>query len=81
MALSGDVLGEAIASAIIADQGELSGAEEAIVTAKWKIIAGQIVSHIQNNAVVNVTTTGATGTGAAGGPLPITAQPGVGTVS
>ncbi|MEW5804666.1 MAG: hypothetical protein AB1847_21460 [bacterium] len=79
--LSGDVLGTAIAAALIADQGEMSAAEEAVLIAKWKIIAGQIVSHITNNAVVNVTTTGATGTGPSGGPLPITAQPGVGTVS
>jgi len=74
MALSGDVMGAAVAAALIADQGELNGAEQAILVAKWKIICGQIVNHVTVNAAVS--TTGQTGTGPDGGPLPITAQPG-----
>jgi len=81
MALDGDILGAAIAAAVIADQTGLSGAEQTILIAKWQIIAGEIISHITGNAVVNTTVTGVTGTGAAGGPLPITAQPGTGTVT
>ena len=44
-------------------------------------MAKAIVDEIQANAVVNTTVTGTTATGPAGGPLPITSQPGVGTVS
>jgi len=74
MALNGNTLGAAIAAAIIAAQTGLSGAEQTILIAKWQIIAGEIVSHITNNA--ETSTTGQTGTGPDGGPLPITAQPG-----
>ena len=81
MALNGNTLGAAIAAAIIAAQTGLSGAEQTILIAKWQIIAGEIVSHITGSAVVNTTVTGVTATGTPGGPLPITAQPGIGTVS
>ncbi len=79
--LNGDQLGQEIADMLMAGQTGLSEAERAAVVNAWKVIAGKIVTHIITNAVVNVTTSGATGTGPYGGPLPITAQPGVGTVS
>lgn len=44
-------------------------------------IANAVIDEITINAMVNTTVTGVTGTGAPGGPLPITAQPGIGTVS
>ena len=44
-------------------------------------IANAVIDEITINAVVNTTVTGVTGAGAPGGPLPITAQPGIGTVS
>jgi len=73
--LNGDLLGAEIATAIAASQPGLDAAEQAAQLAAWKIIAGAIVLHIQTNGVV--LTTGATGAGTPGGPLPITAQPGV----
>jgi len=79
--LSGDVLGQAITTALAAYQTGLSEAEKASQLVTWKLIAGAIVTHIQTLGVVNVITTGATGTGTPGGPLPIVAQPGVGTVT
>ncbi len=81
MALDGDDLGSAIATAIIDAQTGLSGAEQAILITKWQIIAGAIVTYITSNTVVNTLVTGVTATGTPGGPLPITAQPGIGTVS
>lgn len=44
-------------------------------------IATAVVNHIVTTAVVNTTVTGVTGVGAPGGPLPITAQPGVGAIT
>lgn len=79
--LNGDQLGQEIADALLGGQTGLSAEEHALILGKWKTIAGKIVAHITTNAVVNVATTGVTGSGAPGGPLPITAQPGVGTVS
>ncbi len=74
MALSGDVLGQAIVTALASYQTGLSTAEKASQLATWKLVATTIVNHITVNAVVS--TTGVTGTGPDGGPLPITAQPG-----
>jgi len=82
MALSGTVLGNAIAETIISSYGSsMTDAEKVILRARWRTIAGAIVTHITTNAVVNTTVTGATDTGPDGGPLPITSQPGVGTVT
>ena len=75
MALSGDVLGQAIVTALASYQTGLSTAEKAQQLATWKLVATAIVTHITTSGVV--TTTGVTGTGTPGGPLPITAQPGV----
>lgn len=81
MPMSGDILGAAIAAALLSGQTALSEAEITLITQKWQQIAGIIVLHIQTNAVVTVATTGVTGTGPDGGPLPITAQPGTGTIA
>jgi hypothetical protein len=75
MALNGDLLGEEIAAAIASSQPGLNESEQAAQLAAWKLIANAIVLHIQTNGVV--LTTGTTGSGTPGGPLPITAQPGV----
>ncbi len=75
MALSGDVLGQAIVTALASYQTGLSTAEKAAQLATWKLVSNAIVLHIQTFGVV--LTTGATGSGPDGGPLPITAQPGV----
>ena len=81
MPMSGDILGAAIAAELLSGQTGLSAEEIAAVTAKWQQICGIIVLHIQSNAVVTVATTGVTGSGPYGGPFPIMAQPGVGTVA
>ena len=75
MALNGDLLGEEIATAIAASQPGLNSEELAAQLAAWKLIANVIVLHFQTNGVV--LTTGTTGSGTPGGPLPITSQPGV----
>ena len=76
MALDGDRLGVAIDAAINAAAPD---ADEKITAAQrldmWKAIGNEIVNEIKTNGAVS--TTGATATGPAGGPLPITAQPGV----
>ena len=82
MALSGTTLGIAIAENIIASYGSsMTAAEKTALRQRWINVATVIVTHITTNAVVNTTVTGETGTGPDGGPLPITSQPGVGTVT
>lgn len=55
--------------------------QEALLVSYWTQICKGILDHIKAAAVVNTTVTGVTGTGPAGGPLPITLQPGVGVVN
>jgi len=81
MALNGNTLGTAISDAIIVANPGMDGTEQAAFLANWQIIATAIVSHITGSAVVNTTVTGVTDTGPDGGPLPITAQPGTGTIT
>ena len=75
MALDGDRLGVAIATAITAakpaDGAAMSSSE---LESMCKTIAGEIIDEFTNNG--QVSTSGATGSGPAGGPLPITSQPG-----
>ena len=75
MALDGNRLGTAIHATVIAAR-PAAGAliTDAELLAMWKLIGIDIVDEIKNNAVTS--TTGVTATGPAGGPLPITAQPG-----
>ncbi len=47
----------------------------------WKTICTAHVTHIIVNNLISTLVTGATGTGAAGGPLPITAVAGTGALS
>lgn len=54
---------------------DLTDAEKNVVENGWKILLGAHVTHITGNAVT--LTTGVTGTGSPGGPLPIVSQPGV----
>ena len=60
MAMDGDVLGKAIADAVVDSGASAEG--KAQCTAFWKKVAAEIVSHIQGNAQVNsgipVSTTG-----------------------
>ena len=75
MALDGDRMGIAIATAITAakpaDGAAMTPTE---LETMWKTIAGKIIDEFTNNG--EVSTSGATGSGPAGGPLPITSQPG-----
>lgn len=59
----------------------MSPTEEALVKDAWLAICQTHITHITNNALITVATTGVTGTGSPGGPLPITAQPGTGVVT
>lgn len=71
MAMNGDTLAGEIKTAL---DGLLpEGSSEADLD-YLKAIANAIVDHIKTNG--QVSTTGVTGTGSPGGPLPITAQPG-----
>ena len=54
--------------------------QDIFLTLYWTQICKGILDHIKAAAVVTVTSTGATLTGPAGGPLPISALPGTGTV-
>ncbi|MEW5803905.1 MAG: hypothetical protein AB1847_17560 [bacterium] len=78
--LNGDQLGQELTDVLLAGQTGLSAEERALVLNKWQAIGRVIVSYIQTNAQVQVSTTGTTGTGPNGGPLPITSQPGVGVI-
>jgi hypothetical protein len=53
MALSGDVLGKAIADKIVDSNADTDA--KAAVLAIWKKIAGEIVDHFVKNTVVTVT--------------------------
>jgi hypothetical protein len=75
MALNGATLGQEIVTALSTIQPGLSSEEQATQLAAWQAIANAIVLHFQTNGVV--LTTGTTGSGTPGGPLPITSQPGV----
>lgn len=60
MAMNGDILGKAIADAIVDSEATAEGKQKCEEI--WKKIAGEIVSHIQNYATVpagiSVSTTG-----------------------
>jgi len=64
---------------IISDMGisftGMSVAEEDLVKNAWLAICQAHITHITTNSLI--LTTGVTGTGTPGGPLSITAQPGV----
>lgn len=53
----------------------LTETEKDSIESAWNIVCEAHVNHIKNNAAVS--TTGTTGSGSPGGPLPIVAQPGV----
>lgn len=75
MAMDGDSWGTSVASAIQAI-GVSAGTPvtPAQLEAVWKAIKGEDVTHLTNN--VEVDSDGDTGTGSAGGPLPIADLPG-----
>lgn len=82
MALDKDRLGNALANVVISTMSQPPQAgDEDDLRDLMKLLAQEIIDEFVNNAVVNVTTTGITGTGTPGGPLPITSQPGSGGVS
>lgn len=60
---------------------DISGQIEQDLIDQWTLICEALINHITSQGVVNTTVTGSTGTGPAGGPLPISAQPGTGTIS
>ena len=74
---SGNVLGLAIAAAIIADNGPVTPAEQLVIENKWKLIATEIVNHFV--AQTQVTTTVAVASVSAVTPGPGVSGPGVGT--
>ena len=76
MALDGDRLGAALKA--VMDAAKPAAGEEitdAQLLDLWKAFGNEITNEFKNNGAVS--TNGVTGTGPAGGPLPITAQPGV----
>lgn len=75
-------LRDAIADRIIAAMNPTPDASvEADIRAKMEMIAEEIVGEITGHAEVDVSTTGTTGAGPPGGPLPITSQPGSGGIT
>lgn len=83
MALDKDRLGDAMADAVLAQPGVISpgAADETKLRDLMKALANEIIEEFKANAEVSVSTTGVTGTGTPGGPLPISAQPGTGGIS
>lgn len=82
MALDKDRLGNAMADRVLTFTGGTpEAADETALRDLMKALAEEIITEFIDNAVVDVTTTGVTGTGTPGGPLPITAQPGTGGIS
>jgi len=81
LAGSGTVLGDAIVTALQGVDPSMSESAIAQLKTSWEAVGQAIVEHIVANALVSVTTTtsGVTGSGPPGGPLPIVAQPGTGT--
>jgi len=63
------------------DQTGLNASEKALLLSAWQNICNSHISHITSNALITVATTGVTGSGPPGGPLPIVAQPGIGNIS
>ncbi len=75
MAMSGTTWGSAINAAV----SGLTIPDDRVITAGeletfWQAIASEHVTHISGNA--DTSSTGTTGVGTPGGPLPITALPG-----
>lgn len=79
MAMDAAILKTAIETELTAQGFSLANAP--YVSKLADAIATAVVNHIVTNAVVNTTVTGVTGVGPPGGPLPITAQPGVGGIT
>lgn len=75
--------GSTWANSIVAgiDQTGLNASEKSALLAAWTNICNTHISHITSNALITVTTTGVTGTGSPGGPLPIVVQPGTGNIT
>lgn len=69
------------ADAIVAniDQSKMNQTEKDTLKNGWQNICQEHIDHITGNANLGVFTTGVTGTGSPGGPLPIALQPGTGT--
>lgn len=82
MALNPGPIGKAIADYFVSNkQPDGSSVTDAQLEAIWQGVMTLIYDDIKASMVVNVTVTGETDSGPPGGPLPITAQPGVGGVS
>lgn len=79
MAMSSAILKTAIETELTSQGFNLANAP--YISKLADAIATAVVNHIVTNAVVNTSVTGTTGVGAPGGPLPITAQPGVGAIT
>jgi len=74
MALSGNILGDEIASNFYTE--DMSQTEKDKIKAKWRIIANAITNHFDSNAELDTAVcNGATGTGGPVGPYPIVNQP------
>ncbi|MBI40422.1 MAG: hypothetical protein CMF59_12545 [Leptospiraceae bacterium] len=79
MAMDKDILGAAIDTAVNAIATAPTSPGYSLEV--WTEVADKIISHIQANAEVSVTSTGETETGPTTGPYPITDLSGSGTVS
>lgn len=73
MAMDGVTMGDAVADAIAALDPTITADQKATLKAAWEVIGPAIVQHIQNNAVVSVTTSGVSPGGSS--------LPGSGTIS
>jgi len=80
MAMNATNLGAEIVAAIKGTM-ELTAAQEAEATILWTAVAGAIITHVQTNAVVSTTTTGAATAVTSGGITSPTVGTGTGTVA
>jgi len=81
MAMDKTRLGNKLADAVESFGATLGPLDKLNLKAIMQSFAEEIIDEITGNAEVstNVTTTGVTGAGSPGGPLPIVSQPGTGT--
>jgi hypothetical protein len=63
------------------DQTGMSVSEKSDLLTSWTNICIAHITFLTSNTLVNTLVTGVTATGPPGGPLPIVAQPGTGTIS
>lgn len=79
-ALSESGCASLIVTNLKSENNKIDATEETRLTTYWTAICKGILDHIKTSGVVTTTVNGVTGSGTPGGPLPIVAQPGTGTI-